>query len=225
MRLAKEKGKKKVDQGYTDFTEFFMSNIMEENKLEYTPALEEMVEKQFGNKFLIYNEQGAYFAMNVKYMGMGNWKFFNANNRASERGITEEDYYDYLQEEKESYYDFLDNLWNEKYGVHIAALGRSAGYIGVPIRDLVQKNYTTIFEMNDEKVHELYDEVKEYSDDPYEQGMDACGNVLEDDIPEVFRFSYDFDSFIEKFRYSVEATSQEWETKQWNDDLFERKVY
>lgn len=55
--------------------------------------------------------------------------------------------------------------------------------------------------------------------------MDACGNVLDEDIPEVFRFSYDFDSFIEKFRYSVEATSQEWETKQWNDDLFERKAY
>ena len=39
MRLAKEKGKKKIDQGYTDFTEFFMSNIMEENKLESIDAL------------------------------------------------------------------------------------------------------------------------------------------------------------------------------------------
>ena len=157
MRLAKEKGKKKVDQGYTDFTEFFMSNIMEENKLESIDALKLMVENQFDTKFLIYNDQGAYFAMNVKYMGMGNWDFFNANNRAEERGITEEDYYMFLQEEKESYYEFLDNLWFEKYGVHIAALGRSAGYIGVPLRDLISKNYDSIFEMNDEKVHELYD--------------------------------------------------------------------
>ena len=116
-----------------------------------------MVENQFDKKFLIYNDRDAYFAMNVKYMGMGNWNFFNANNRAEERGITEEDYYMFLQEEKESYYDFLDNLWFEKYGVHIAALGRSAGYIGVPLRDLISKNYDSIFEMNDEKVHELYD--------------------------------------------------------------------
>lgn len=201
---------------------------MQENKLEQGSVIKEMLENQVGGKWLVYrnDDRKEYLVLNVKYLGMGNWDAFNANGRAEKAGIDEQQYYDILQDEKSFYFQDQSEFWKNVMGVSLYAMGRSDGYWGVDLGDLVSRNYTNMFELNDEKVREIRKEVSgdepPYKDDPYDQAYDAYLYVSDEQIPEYFRLKKSFCQYLETFQKDIEDDSNKWESQEWNDELFER---
>ena len=223
-RTAMEAGKKPVDKEYEYFKEYFVDNFRQENKLEQGSVIKEMLENQVGGKWLVYpgDDRKDYLALNVKWLGMGNWDAFNKGGRAEEAGINQEQYYDNLQEQKEYYFQDVSDHWKKVYGVPMYAMGRSDGYWGVNLGDLVYNSFTDMFELNDEKLRQLYDTVKEEDDDPYDQAYEAYLYVSDEEIPQYFRFKESFCQFLETLQNDIESDSNNWESQKWNDQEFER---
>jgi len=203
------------------FKESFISNMLENDRLQM--GVGPMLERDVGRPFLVY---GRYrqdsLVMDVKGLGMGNWDMFNYQNRAEELGINEDEYYQILRKLAEDIFHEWDEEWRHAYGVDLYALGRSGGYWGVDLDELVNKNYASIFTVNDKKCKELYRSTRKQNNDPYEQGYIACLGLNSDyDVAECFNFTPEFMSFMQRFKESILTTSKEWESREWNDTQFE----
>jgi len=173
------------------------------------------------------------FALNVKGKGLGDYDKANKDNRLSDKGYNEEDYWRYNDENNTFFY----NEWNERFqneiGIDLAVGGRSGGWWGFYIND-IEDNKSDIFEVSDEAIKNLWDtkaptlfaDANEFDDevDYSEIGQEVADELSADEVSEIVHFKKSFIDLCNEFAESIDSTSSYMEDDTYNDEVYNNMI-
>lgn len=164
-------------------------------------------------------------ALNVKGKGGGNWDSFNRGGRAEAQEVSEDYYWNVMQQNIQVFYNGLNNSANDELGISVYSGGRSGGWWGFKIDD-INNDFTDILEWNDEAVRTafekgaptLFGETDEV--DFFEEGEDYASGLEQEEVANLLRFTNKFVNFCNTMEGDIQATSDYWETDESNDEEF-----
>lgn len=221
--ILKEAKAPKDAEHFSSFKDEFFDNVFEESAVDLN-VLKDLIDKQLSNKWEAYEgDNAAMLTLNVKGYGLGNWKLFNKDDRATEKNISIEEYVQYIQTLNTDFFYNWDATFKKRFGLNLYSAGRMNGHWGFKLKDLVYRAVV----VNEDALKKIYDEVvksasEEDIDYPIDLADEAYSKYIqsEKDVSKYIKLSDSFVKLCDAFEAAVKETSERFESKEFNDEFF-----
>lgn len=217
-----------ADYELTQFSENFIETILDEGKIDGR-TIKTLCDRNNGfssdwESYYSDDYRKNMLTLNVKGRGAGDWSKYNRDGRA---GDDIDAYGSLIDDARSDFYNEWNHESKSEFGISLYTAGRSNGHWGF-VLDEMTDSFWKVFSVNDKAVAELYRRMKsenEYEEDASELGYDAALELNDgESVAKYIDFSPEFIRFLDKFETAVNRTSAEWETQEWNDEMFDNTI-